>query len=210
MLTLTLRRLGMAVPTLLGVSLLIWLLLSILPGDPLAGLLAPDATPEDRTRLEHELGLDQPLPVRYVQWMGDMMSGDFGYSPFRRREVSELISSAWQNTAVLAGVSAVFGLTLGIAAGTVAGVYRGSWVDRVVTGAAIVGLSVPSFWIAILLLIIFSAQLQILPAGGIGSAGGAVVVGSSRSSTESRSPSKEPNAHPTGPVTGGRRARGTA
>ena len=159
----------MAVPTLLGVSLLIWLLLSILPGDPLAGLLAPDATPEDRTRLEHELGLDQPLPVRYVQWMGDMMSGDFGYSPFRRREVSELISSAWQNTAVLAGVSAVFGLTLGIAAGTVAGVYRGSWVDRVVTGAAIVGLSVPSFWIAILLLIIFSAQLQILPAGGIGS-----------------------------------------
>ena len=169
MLTLTLRRLGMAVPTLLGVSLLIWLLLSILPGDPLAGLLAPDATPEDRTRLEHELGLDQPLPVRYVQWMGDMASGDFGYSPFRRREVSELISSAWQNTAVLAGVSAVFGLTLGIAAGTVAGVYRGSWVDRVVTGAAIVGLSVPSFWIAILLLIIFSAQLQILPAGGIGS-----------------------------------------
>ena len=169
MLTLTLRRLGMAVPTLLGVSLLIWLLLSILPGDPLAGLLAPDATPEDRTHLEHELGLDQPLPVRYVQWMGDMMSGDFGYSPFRRREVSELISSAWQNTAVLAGVSAVFGLTLGIAAGTVAGVYRGSWVDRVVTGAAIVGLSVPSFWIAILLLIIFSAQLQILPAGGIGS-----------------------------------------
>ena len=169
MLTLTLRRLGMAIPTLLGVSLLIWLLLSILPGDPLAGLLAPDASPEDRVRLEHELGLDQPLPVRYVQWMGDMATGDFGYSPFRRREVSELISSAWQNTAVLAGVSAIFGLTLGIAAGTIAGVYRGSWIDRVVTGAAIVGLSVPSFWIAILLLIVFSAQMQILPAGGIGS-----------------------------------------
>jgi peptide/nickel transport system permease protein len=65
-------------------------------------------------------------------------------------------------------VSAVFGLTLGIAAGTVAGVYRGSYIDRLVTGAAIVGLSVPSFWVAILLLIIFSAQLQWLPAGGIG------------------------------------------
>ncbi len=169
MLTLTLRRLGMAVPTLLGVSLLIWLLLSILPGDPLAGLLAPDATPEDRTRLEHELGLDRPLPVRYVAWMGDMLAGDFGYSPFRRREVSELIGSAWQNTAVLAGVSAAFGLSLGIAAGTVAGVHRGTWIDRAVTGAAIVGLSVPSFWIAILLLIVFSAQLQVLPAGGVAS-----------------------------------------
>jgi peptide/nickel transport system permease protein len=168
MLSLTIRRLGMAIPTLLGVSLLIWLLLSILPGDPLAGLLAPDASPQDRERLEAELGLDQPLPVRYVRWMGDVMTGEFGYSPFRRRDVSELIASAWQNTAILAGVSAVFGLSLGVAAGTVAGVYRGSWVDRVVTGASIVGLSVPSFWIAILLLIVFSAQLQILPAGGIG------------------------------------------
>ncbi len=168
MLTLTVRRLGMAIPTLLGVSLLIWLLLSILPGGPLAGLLAPDATPQDRQRLESELGLDQPLPVRYVRWMGDIVTGDFGYSPFRRRDVSELIGSAWQNTAILAGVSAVFGLSLGIAAGTVAGVYRGSWIDRVVTGASIVGLSVPSFWIAILLLIVFSAQLRILPAGGIG------------------------------------------
>jgi len=158
----------MAVPTLLGVSLLIWLLLSILPGDPLAGLLAPDATPEDRRQLESQMGLDRPLPIRYAAWMGDIMTGDFGYSPFRRRDVSELIGSAWQNTAVLAGVSAVFGLSLGVAAGTLAGVYRGTWIDRVVTGASIVGLSVPSFWIAILLLIVFSAQLQMLPAGGIG------------------------------------------
>lgn len=168
MLTLTIRRLGMAIPTLFGVSLLIWLLLSILPGDPLAGLLAPDATPDDRARLERELGLDQPLPVRYARWMGDVLTGDFGYSPFRRREVAELIGSAWQNTAVLAGVSAVFGLSLGIAAGTVAGVHRGTWIDRTVTAGAIVGLSVPSFWVAILLLIVFSAQLQWLPAGGIG------------------------------------------
>ena len=168
MLSLTVRRLGMAIPTLLGVSLLIWLLLSILPGDPIAGLLAPDASPADRARLEAEMGFDRPLPIRYAMWMGDIIQGDFGYSPFRRRDVSELIGSAWQNTAILAGVSAVFGLSLGVAAGTLAGVYRGTWIDRVVTGASIVGLSVPSFWIAILLLIVFSAQLQMLPAGGIG------------------------------------------
>lgn len=160
------RRLGMAVPTLLGVSLLIWLLLSILPGDPLVALLPQDATPEDRAALEQSLGLDKPLPVRYVQWLGDVVQGDFGYSPFRRRDVSELISTAWKNTAVLAAVSATVGLSLGLLAGTVAGVYRGRWIDRVVTSSAIVGLSVPSFWVAILLLIVFSAELKILPAGG--------------------------------------------
>jgi peptide/nickel transport system permease protein len=163
------RRLAMAIPTLLGVSIMIWLLLSILPGDPLAFLLPQDATPEDREILAADLGLDRPFVVRYVDWIGDTLRGDFGYSPFRRRDVSELISTAWKNTAILAGVSAVFGLTVGVAAGTVAGVYRGSIVDRAVTGLAIVGLSLPSFWIAILLLILFSAQWGILPAGGIGS-----------------------------------------
>jgi peptide/nickel transport system permease protein len=162
------RRCGMAIPTLLGVSLLIWLLLSILPGDPIAGLLAPDASPDDRAALEESMGLNRPLPVRYVAWLGEIAQGDFGFSPFRRREVADLISAAWKNTAVLAGVSATFGLVLGLAAGTLAGVYRGTLIDRVVTGGAIVGLSVPSFWIAILLLIVFSAQLKILPAGGIG------------------------------------------
>lgn len=124
------RRLGMALPTLLGVSILIWLLLSSLPGDPLAALLPQDATPDDRARLAADMGLDRPLPVRYVSWLGDVLQGDLGYSPFRRRDVAELIGQAWMNTAVLAGVSAVFGITSGIVLGTLAGVYRNSPVDR--------------------------------------------------------------------------------
>lgn len=163
-----LRRAGMAIPTLLGVTLMIWMLLSILPGDPLVGLLAPDATQADRDRLAHEMGLDRPLPVRYVAWLGETLTGDLGFSPFRQREVVELIQNAWRNTAILAGASAAFGLTVGMLLGTLAGVHRGTPIDRVVTGSAIVGLSVPSFWIAILLLIVFSAQLKWLPAGGIG------------------------------------------
>ncbi len=161
-------RLLQAIPTLLGVTLLIWLLLSILPGDPLAGLLPQDATPEDREVLERRLGLDRPLPVRYVNWLGDVATGDFGYSPFRRRDVSELISDAWANTAVLAGVSAVIGLGLGLAAGVVAAVRRGRFLDRLLSGGSMIGLSVPSFWLAILMLIVFSARLQWLPAGGVG------------------------------------------
>jgi peptide/nickel transport system permease protein len=172
MLMIIARRLGMAIPTLLGVSIMIWLLLSILPGDPLAALLPSDATPADRAALAHNLGLDKPLPIRYVIWLGDVAHGNFGYSPYRRRDVSDLISAAWKNTAVLAGVSAAFGLSLGILLGSLAGVYRGSWIDRGVTSIAIVGLSVPSFWIAIVLLIVFSAQLKMLPAGGIGDLGG--------------------------------------
>ncbi len=167
MATLALRRIAMAFPTLLGVTVVIWLLLSILPGDPLAFLLPQDASPADRARLAAELGLDRPLPVRYINWLFDVLRGDFGYSPFRRREVADLIAAAWKNTALLAGFSAAFGLTIGISLGTLAGVYRGSAVDRFVTGLAVVGLSVPSFWVAILLLIVFSAQLKVLPAGGM-------------------------------------------
>ncbi len=174
MLMIIARRLGMAIPTLLGVSILIWLLLSILPGDPIATLLPADATPADRAALAESLGLNRPLPIRYVIWLGDVAHGNFGYSPYRRRDVSDLIASAWKNTAVLAGVSAVFGLTLGILAGSLAGVYRGSPIDRGVTLLSIVGLSVPSFWVAIVLLIVFSAQLKVLPAGGIGDLGGGV------------------------------------
>ncbi len=167
MMPLVLRRLGMALPTLLGVTLVIWLLLSLLPGDPLAFLLPADATAVDRAKLATELGLDRPLPVRYVYWLFDVIRGEFGFSPFRHRDISELIQNAWKNTALLASFSAVFGLVTGITLGTLAGVYRGSAVDRFVTGFAIVGLSVPSFWVAILLLIVFSAQLRLLPAGGL-------------------------------------------
>lgn len=167
MLPLVLRRMAMALPTLFGVTLIIYLLLSILPGDPLAGLLPQDATEADRVRLATEMGLDRALPVRYVAWLDDVLRGDFGYSPFRRRDVSELISVAWKNTASLAVYSATFGIGVGVFMGTLAGVYRGSRVDRFVTGFAIVGLSVPSFWVAILLLIVFSAQLKVLPAGGL-------------------------------------------
>lgn len=162
------RRLLQAVPTMLGVTIIIWLLLSILPGDPLAGLLPQDATPQDRIELEQRLGLDDPLVIRYGQWLGDVSTGDFGYSPFRRREVSSLLTDAWANTAILAGVSAVFGLGAGLVSGTLAGVYRGRFTDRIVSGGSMVGVSVPSFWVAILMLIVLSAQLQWLPAGGIG------------------------------------------
>lgn len=166
-----LRRLGMAVPTLVGVSIVIFLLMSILPGDPLAGLLAPDATPADRTALAHQMGLDQPLPIRYVNWVRDISHGDFGYSPYRRRDVSGLLGAAYQNTIKLAIASSILGLSVGLTLGTAAAMNRGRWPDRLVSSIAMGGISVPSYWMAILLIIVFSATLKWLPAGGMNSNG---------------------------------------
>lgn len=169
------RRLAMAVPTLFGVSLIIFLLLYVLPGDPLAGLLPPDATPRDRQELAERMGLNDPAPVRYVNWLGDLAQGDLGYSFSRRRDVSELIGTAFQNTLRLALAAAAIGLVAGITLGTLAALSSGSWLDRAISMVAVVGLSVPQFWLAILLIIIFSANLKLLPASGMNSPDGSLV-----------------------------------
>jgi len=169
------RRLGMAVPTLLGVTAIIFLLMSVLPGDPLAGLLSQEATPEDRARLEASLGLDRPLPIRYVTWLGDIAQGDFGYSPYRRRDVAELLGTAFKNTLRLALPAAALGVTFGVALGAAAAANRGRAIDRAVSMIAMGGISVPSYWIAILLIIVFSANLRWLPAGGMGGQEGGVI-----------------------------------
>ena len=167
-----LGRLGMAIPTLLGVSVVVFFLMSVLPGDPLAGLLAQDATAADRAALQHSLGLDAPLPVRYVRWVGDVLHGDFGYSPYRRRDVSELLGTAFSNTVRLAVAAAALGISTGLTLGTLAALMRGRFMDRMVSMLAMTGISVPSYWVAILLIIIFSATLKWLPAGGMHSANG--------------------------------------
>lgn len=166
------KRLLMGVPTLIGVSIVIFLLLNILPGDPLAGLLAPDSTQADRDELAEQLGLNDPLVVRYVNWVGDLAQGDLGYSFSRRRDVSDLIWAAFKNTAILASAAAVIGISAGLTLGTLAALANGRWLDRAISMIAVIGLSVPQFWLAILLIIIFSANLRWLPASGMNSPDG--------------------------------------
>jgi peptide/nickel transport system permease protein len=161
------RRLAMVPPALLGVSVMIFILLQVLPGDPLAGLLAPDATEADRAELSVRMGLSDPLPVQYVLWLGNVMKGDLGWSFSRRRPISELIGTAFSNTVILASASAIVGLTVGITLGLVSALVRGRAADKVISIVAMLGLSVPNYWVAILLIILFSATLQILPAAGM-------------------------------------------
>lgn len=166
MLQIALRRTLLAVPILVGVSVVIFLLMQVLPGDPAANFITPDSSPEQIAAIRAQLGLDQPLPVRYLEWLGSALTGDLGFSDARQREVASLIGQAWGNTAVLAAVSAVFGLVVGVGVGVLAALRQGSLLDRALSVFSLTGLSVPSFFLAIVLMTIFAGQWQVLPAGG--------------------------------------------
>ncbi|GAA1653499.1 ABC transporter permease [Kribbella alba] len=166
MLRVAILRIGMAVPILFGVSVIVFLLMNVLPGSAEAGLVSDDMSAAERQAIRDELGLNDPLPLRYLHWLGDAMQGNLGYSAQRRRDVSDLLIQAWSNTAVLAIVSAVFGISIGLWLGYVAGTRRGSFIDRITAVLSLSGLSIPSFFLAIILLAVFAGGLRILPSGG--------------------------------------------
>lgn len=165
-------RVGVAIPLLLGVSILIFLLMQVLPGNVLASLLPPDATAASVESLKHSLGLDRSLPVRFWIWLSHIVQGNFGYSPIQQRSVASLLAAAWKNTALLAFFTAIFGIVSGAAIGIVAAYFRGKWIDRIFSSVSLAGLSIPSFWLAIVLLIIFGATLKVLPTQGSGAGTG--------------------------------------
>src|SRR5215213_2992373 len=142
MLAVLLRRLAMVPPALIGVSIVIFILLQVLPGDPLAGLLAPDATEADRAELAVRMGLADPLPVQYVLWLGNVLQGDLGWSFSRRRPIVELIGTAFGNTLILAAASAVIGLTVGISLGLISALVRGRFADKLISIISMLGLSI--------------------------------------------------------------------
>jgi peptide/nickel transport system permease protein len=166
MLRVAILRIGMAVPILFGVSVIVFLLMNVLPGSAEAGLVSDDMSAAERQAIRTELGLNDPLPLRYLHWLGDALQGNLGYSAQRRRDVSDLLIQAWSNTAVLAIVSAVFGISIGLWLGYVAGTRRGSFIDRITAVLSLSGLSIPSFFLAIILLAVFAGGLRLLPSGG--------------------------------------------
>jgi peptide/nickel transport system permease protein len=168
MLRIAIRRLMMAVPILLGVTVVVFLLVNVLPGDPAAAILGDNATPAARVQIAHQLGLDQPLPLRYLHWLGQILSGNLGYSPYRQRPVADLLTQAVGNTLALAASSALVGLLGGVVLGFIAGRRRGTLTDRVISMFGLSGLSIPSFFLAVVMLMIFSAYLRWFPAAGTG------------------------------------------
>jgi peptide/nickel transport system permease protein len=166
------RRLLLAVPTLLGVSVVIFGLLYIVPGDPLDSILAPDASREQRERVAHALGFDQPVPLQYLAWLGRVAHGDLGTSLARNRPVAPMLLEAAGNTLVLALAAGAIALALGLVLGTLAAARHGTWVDRLVRAISVTGVSIPPYWVALLLIIVFAVQLHWLPASGMRSVTG--------------------------------------
>ncbi|MGF1651314.1 MAG: ABC transporter permease [Hyphomicrobiaceae bacterium] len=171
MLSYFLRRLLLVIPVALGVSLICFLLVHIAPGDPLVAVMPIDATAEQEAEMRKAYGFDKPLPVQFVIWLGNALSGDLGRSIATGRPVAGEVMVAVANTLVLAFSAALIGFPLGLLFGFAAGYARDTWIDRAVTAFAITGVSIPNYWLGMVLVIIFSVQLGVLPAMGAGPGG---------------------------------------
>jgi peptide/nickel transport system permease protein len=167
----TLRRIVMTIPILLGVTVICFALVQIAPGDPIQNLLPPDASEADAARMRAFYGLDRPIVIQYLIWLGNVLRGNFGFSISNNAPVLGEISRAFSNTIVVALISVVLALALSLTLGIISAYKRGGIADRVVTAIAVFGISVPMFWLGVVLVIIFAVELNWLPATGMGSQG---------------------------------------
>jgi len=174
MLVYGLHRLLHVIPVAIGVSIVCFMLIHIAPGDPLAAILPSDASAEMQAQMRAFYGLDQPLPVQYALWVWRALHGDLGHSIATGRPVLNEILAASVNSIVLAVAATIIGFTFGALLGFVSGVFRGGWIDRFASAISMVGVSVPHYWLGMVLVIAFSVTLGWLPAmgGGPGGSGG--------------------------------------
>ncbi len=155
-------------------SVLIYALIGLMPGDPVDLMISADPrmTSEDAARLRALYGLDRPLIDRYLAWLEAALSGELGYSRLQARPVQDVLAPALANTALLMGLSFALSVTIALPAGVIAASRPNSRTDAVINLLAFAGISVPSFWLALLLIIVFSVMLGWLPAGGMGAVAG--------------------------------------
>ena len=171
MLAYLLRRILYTLPILLGVALLCFALVHIAPGDPLVSVLPADASAELQAQVRELYGFNQPLPEQFLRWIWRALQGDLGLSIATSRPVISEVMTAVVNTLRLAVVATLIGFVLGSLFGFVAGYFRQSWVDRACSTLSILGVSVPHYWLGMVMVIVFSSQLMWLPATGAGPGG---------------------------------------
>jgi peptide/nickel transport system permease protein len=173
MLSYILKRLALTLPVAFGVSVVCFMLVHIAPGDPLTAVLPPDASAQLQAEMRRLYGFDRPLPVQYGLWVLKTLQGDLGTSIATGRPVITELGKALGNTLMLAVLATMIGFLFGCLFGFVAGYFRDSWIDRLASFVSIIGVSVPHYWLGMVLVIIFSVQLNWLPATGAGPGGSA-------------------------------------
>jgi peptide/nickel transport system permease protein len=160
------RRLLLTVPVMLLVATGVFLLLHLVPGDPAGVMLGSDATEDRRIELRRQLGLEDPLPVQYLNWLYQIARGDLGRSIFLNQSVTSALIERVQPTLMLTVLAAFVSILIGLPAGILAARWRGSWLDMLFMSFAIVGASIPTFWMGLNLILIFAVVLGWLPVAG--------------------------------------------
>lgn len=164
-LTFILRRILVTIPALLVMSVIVFLIIRLVPGDPVRTMLGFRATDANVAQLRHQLGLDQPLVVQYLTWLGNLLHGDLGTDIVSHAPLSELLAQRLPVTLELAGLSMLLAMLVGVPLGVWAAV-GGRWAKRLTEGFVILGVSIPDFWLGIMLVLVFSAILVLLPPTG--------------------------------------------
>ena len=166
MLQFLLRRILAVLPVLFVVSLVVFLILRLAPGDPAAVIAGNSATNEDIAKIQVQLGLDRPIPIQYGIWMANVLQGDLGFSYYLNKPVTELIAQRFEPTLSLAFGTVLLAILIAIPLGTLAAWRMGGWLDRILSGFSVAGFSVPVFVIGYLLIYLFAIQLEWLPVQG--------------------------------------------
>ena len=167
------RRLLLAIPIALGVTVLCFGLIYLAPGDPIQSLLPPEATQADVAYLKKAYGFDQPVPVQYLKWVSRAATGDFGKSIQTNRPVLGEVIEALRHTLIVSVGAVLLAFPLALALGTFAAFHLGRPPDRIATVGSVVGISVPNYWLGIVLIIVFAVEFGALPASGMGPQGSA-------------------------------------
>ncbi len=162
-----LKRVLAVVPVLLGLTVIVFAIMALIPGDPATAILGSYATPENVARLNRDLGLDKPLVQQYLIWLENLLRGDFGRSYSLNRPVLDEVRERFSATLILAGAALVLCTVWGLLVGIRTAARQYGWTDRILTFTVLVGISVPSFWLGLLLILLFAVDLRWLPASGM-------------------------------------------
>jgi peptide/nickel transport system permease protein len=160
------NRLVIVVPLLFALTILLFFYIHALPGDPIAGMLGPNATPSLVEEIRHQRGLDRPLWVQYGGWLSGLVRGDLGSSLISGQSITAMVQGRIPATLQLTALSLVLMTLIGFPFGYLAGKHKGGWLDRVLTPASLVGLSLPQFWVGTIFILVFAVQLHWVPSGG--------------------------------------------
>lgn len=166
MLGYTIKRLLMLIPVFLAVSVVVFAIIHLIPGDPVDSLLKVGSGPEQRAIIEARYGLDKPLVVQYGIWLGNLLTGDMGTAIVGRRPVFDIVAQALPHSLLLGSLALLFSSVMGIVLGIVAALWRDRWPDQAIMGGVLLGSTLPGFWLGLMLILVFSVWLGWFPVSG--------------------------------------------